>query len=632
MYTSNVVINNLVLSFLNASKQRKVLRQVLYEKLLETHKSQLQQQHEHEKTSYVNHEGIVKGTAIYWNHSLIDYRYDELTQQYQVRFRNKNDGSASSSRSKDSSDFESIKHGTIVNTTADLLVAADGIRSSVLQQLYNENRVETAIISSSPISSNDAPKINIRDNPELYGLRPMSIRAILGISNIDHPLLRERGFYTVDSKGHRLFTMPYQSNRFQFGSNYGHNGDGSNESNQSKNWIMWQLSFSTVTANSDEALAKSRTSSLDPTSLREYALRIFSTWHSPVQDILSHTPIQNIWGTDLMDRNPRDVYEQLIVGYHKPVGTIKNNSSPLRQPRLAVVGDALHSMSMFKGQGANQALADGPLLSKCLVSSSIDAALTNWWRETLNRTAPIVSSSRKAALNWHSKRILEPNKDRVDRNGSNADEDYHGFAGVRPCAIPLLVEELRKRNIGPHLGGDLDRMILETIRDNDWFDYNNCSHNSDVESTDINENKIKGEKENKKVDICQRVLTLASEGDTAKLRQLTLSSIFGSRHQHLYCKAMVEAKDEQGRSCLHLATINNHKFTVKWLLAEMRVLKQEENQSDLSKLNVAKYPCGSFDNCGKSAYDYALGTENTELIDMFRVVMRDEKREKLAMI
>merc|ERR1712238_496416 len=300
--------------------------------------------------------------------------------------------------------------------------------------------------------------MGIWESPERYGLHRMGVRLILGIANdIDHPLLRERGFYTIDTKGHRLFTMPYHSNRFDFDSNHNTN----NNNNQKKsNRIMWQLSFSTNNSNTS--------SSLDSTSLREYVLQTFQSWHPPVLNLVHSTPIESIWGTDLMDRNPRRVYENLIVGRgRRSKSTCGKGQSSLQQPRLIVCGDALHSMSPFKGQGANQALAGGPLLAKWLMKSSIDAALTNWWRETLNRTVPIVESSRKAAQNWHNPtRILQLSSSR----GRGGDEEYHNFAGVRSSDIPSLIDILRKRKIGPHLGGELDLKIRDTIREHGWFD------------------------------------------------------------------------------------------------------------------------------------------------------------------
>ena len=610
----------------NLRVPRKVLRRILYEKLLQT------QQEQQEKDNVSNNAGSIIDKepiiAVHWNHSLVDYKWDELTQQYHIRFSNSGDSNV------------------ILNTTADLLVAADGIRSSVLQQLYNTKIAEeeemmlesqsssaptlalTSLLSDNrntgiPLSSpSPPPPPSIRESPKRYGLRPMGVRLILGIADgIDHPLLSERGFYTVDTKGHRLFTMPYHSDRFDFNSSHNNNNINSNKKTTNKHRIMWQLSFST-----DRKTASP--SSLDAKSLREYVLRIFKSWHPPVLDLVHSTPIEMIWGTDLMDRNPRQVYEDLIVG--RSAGRKGNKSgggsqsSKLRQPRLVVCGDALHSMSPFKGQGANQALTDGPLLSKWLLKSSIDASLTNWWRETLNRTVPIVESSRKSAQVWHNPKLILQ---------SSGDEhaEYNGFAGVRPSAIPSLVQTLRRRGIGPHLDGDLDDHIRRVIQEHDWFD----DANVDDVDADVNE-------ENKNSSIYQeRVLQLASNGDTEGLRQMSLGS---THHHYHYCAAMVEAKDEQCRTSLHLAAMNNQLFTCHWLLVEMRVLKQwydrEHRDNDdiisMEGCGNERAADGPLDINGKTAYDYAVQTGDKKLIHIFQIVMNDEdierQREKMKKI
>ncbi len=107
---------------------------------------------------------------------------------------------------------------------------------------------------------------------------------------------------------------------------------------------------------------------------------------------------------------------------------------------MTVIGDACHPMSMFKGQGANQALMDGPLLAQWLLDSSsklttksskckvsglssgdlkvsapvvvfnrdcrnrlvLSTRLRCFEREMMSRAAPKVALSREAALNYHS--------------------------------------------------------------------------------------------------------------------------------------------------------------------------------------------------------------------------------------
>jgi 2-polyprenyl-6-methoxyphenol hydroxylase-like FAD-dependent oxidoreductase len=609
----------------NLRVPRKVLRKILHDALLENQPTPQQQEQEQaveDNTGNLDEKAAPTTPSVHWNSSLVDFKWDSSAQQYHVRFE------AAKIENDNNTTKEANNPKTTTTVVADLLVAADGIRSSVLQQLYNrklrENDEEEETVSAAPTTTKplSTPIIipSIRDFPERYGLRPMGIRLILGIADgIDHPLLRERGFYTVDTHGHRLFTMPYRSNRFdntnndEDNNNNNNNESGANNSKKttSQNRIMWQLSFSTPI----------NPKTLDPASLRKYVLDIFQSWHPPVLDLVKSTPPSGIWGTDLMDRDPRQVYRELIVGDGREGG-----GTMVQQPRLAICGDALHSMSPFKGQGANQALADGPLLARWLSKSSIDAALTNWWREVLNRTAPVVEASRKAARDWHDpKRILETCKE--------SHQEYHGFAGVQASALSSLVETLKERRIGPHLGADLDQTIRDLISEHGWFD-------NDDSTTSGNEKEQQPHEQQRislEPGLCEMVLKLAADGDTAALRKMSLpSSSSGGDTHHRSCFAMVEARDSNGRSCLHLAAKGNHIHVCKWLLAELRILELwDSNDSSKagasncsSSSNTISNDCGPRDKLGKTSLDYAMETGSKELIRLFEVVLRDSKTSK----
>lgn len=191
----------------NLRVKRKVLRKILFQK--------------------------ITNSKIHWGHKFVDHKFSSSTNQYTVKFK--------------------TLDGEDVTTTADLLVAADGIHSKVLQKLY-------------------PPTVS---NPN-QGLRKLGIRLILGIADFSHPLLNERGFYTLDGK-HRLFTMPYESRRL-----------GTKE--DSKDRIMWQLSFSTDSQ-------ESTTTPLDKSLLRKKVLETVTNWHAPVKDMILATPLDSIWGT-----------------------------------------------------------------------------------------------------------------------------------------------------------------------------------------------------------------------------------------------------------------------------------------------------------------------------------------------
>jgi hypothetical protein len=208
----------------------------------------------------------LKFTTIQWNSRLVDYTYNSETNQYQLTVQEK--GATSSTTTTTTTTF----------LTADLLVAADGIRSAVLQKIYSSVQLKEG--PSLPIEATGGMMTQASSpNPTTTPLRPiglryMGVRLILGIAEFSHPLLHERGFYTLDGK-HRLFTMPYESNRFA--------------PSKKKNRIMWQLSFRTD-HHPQEA-------PLDAESLRTHVLHTCRSWHSPVLDMMQATPMETIWGT-----------------------------------------------------------------------------------------------------------------------------------------------------------------------------------------------------------------------------------------------------------------------------------------------------------------------------------------------
>jgi 2-polyprenyl-6-methoxyphenol hydroxylase-like FAD-dependent oxidoreductase len=335
-----------------------------------------------------------------------------------------------------------------------VLVGADGVRSAV-RRLRDE-------------------KENIS---HLAPLNYLKTAVIIGLSTIDHPLLNSRGFYVLDGT-HRMFTMPFTKDpptADALSSSY--------KRNNSSSLTMWQLSFSGLTES--EALCL-RSLSFD--DLIAEALRRTASWFAPVQEMIRSTATGEAWGTPLYDRDAMTLKGKQHVG-----------------SRVTVIGDACHPMAMFKGQGANQALDDGPLLAHWLGSrrdevgkrkrsfvptgeinkpTGVDSVVSNndsiesgdvsskpqnifadtsfgddvvftrlkcFEREMVARTASKVQGSREAAHHLHSLAALE---------------EMYGIEGVRPEDVKehSLLQRLRDAQVSAALAGDLDGKMKDVLK------------------------------------------------------------------------------------------------------------------------------------------------------------------------
>ena len=188
----------------------------------------------------------------------------------------------------------------------------------------------------------------------------------------------------------------------------------------------------------------------------------------------------------------------------------KAEVEPVGGTRVTVIGDAAHPMSMFKGQGANQALADGPLLTQWLLygaskgqgavgktkqkreyvkdmdtdaatalSLPAEALLTGpvtvdsncsapdlsflsnqatvftrlrcFEREMCDRSTPKVLASRQAAAHLHSSAVMN---------------DIFGIAGVKITNEEQNTEvltALREAGVSAALGSSLDQAVKDAL-------------------------------------------------------------------------------------------------------------------------------------------------------------------------
>ena len=228
------------------------------------------------------------------------------------------------------------------------------------------------------------------------------------------PLAYRRIFETVDGSA-RIYAMPFTTDS-----------------------TMWQLSFP-LPEEEARRLAK------DPVALKSELLERCGKWHAPVPALLRETPLDGMAGYPVYDRPPLET--QVL----RPPCAVEGGTAgaPPPQRRVTLMGDAAHPMTPFKAQGANQALSDAVLLAECLAEgvrlhgpkTGVCAALPQFERRMLSRSARVVTSSREKAKEMHSSLALQPAR-KVQRES--------GLGGDMQKAIGVL----RAEGVGAHSVSD----------------------------------------------------------------------------------------------------------------------------------------------------------------------------------
>ncbi|CAL6332838.1 unnamed protein product [Bathycoccus prasinos] len=210
---------------------------------------------------------------------------------------------------------------------------------------------------------------------ELYGkevvpdLKYLGVVLITGFTSLKHYLLNNRGFYAVDGQS-RMFTMPFADE---------------NKDDDREQKTMWQLS---VRCDEEEAkrLYGERESTGFDQIIKQFCMKKTNHWRGvPIAKMFEKTDFSHAWAGPLYDREePTKIVDDGII---------------------AVIGDASHPMSPFKGQGANTAIEDAWLLCEWLdgpkAPKSLHTALKCFHRESFAKAFKRVRQSREACEIYH---------------------------------------------------------------------------------------------------------------------------------------------------------------------------------------------------------------------------------------